>query len=401
MSRPERGVKRRAVVICSIAGIICSLAFIFVNLDRGLPLEAAFDGLMVITFVANYLVYLRRGNAAWAGGVGLTVIMGFVLSSAESLGSAALVWVFIVPMPAFYFLGLRGGRAFVGFWCVVLLLLFAVFGVPGDLTSGQRIEVFIALVVACVIAHKLEQLHQEYIREARSLTVQAQQANEAKDRFLARMSHELRTPLNSIMGFAQVMSYREELPRDVLDNLGRIRASGNCLLEQVEALLDYSKLSADATEYRAEHLDVSSLIAETIEALELQSAEKDVVFGVAPTGPVSAWADARLLRRALKALLADAIRRSPASGRIEMEVDVKEKLRLRIRETAGCGIVGDRAGSDRTSEITDELDRGGGLGLMMVGQVAALHGGVLLFDERGSSITLVLPNVPTEVSTPE
>ena len=113
----------------------------------------------------------------------------------------------------------------------------------------------------------LKQREAELSRLVDSLAVardEAQEANQAKSRFLATMSHELRTPLNAILGIGDMM--REEAEdagqTDLLDPLGRINRAGRHLLQLVNDVLDLSKIEAGRLEVHPEEVPVPGFVAD-------------------------------------------------------------------------------------------------------------------------------------------
>ena len=98
---------------------------------------------------------------------------------------------------------------------------------------------------------------EEELEQARDA---AQQATEAKSRFLANMCHELRTPLNAIIGYSEML---QEEARDLraegfVPDLQKINAAGKHLLELINDVLDLSKIEAGKMELYVETFDVPS-----------------------------------------------------------------------------------------------------------------------------------------------
>ncbi|MBL4686684.1 MAG: response regulator, partial [Nannocystaceae bacterium] len=94
----------------------------------------------------------------------------------------------------------------------------------------------------------------------------ALEASRSKSQFLANMSHELRTPLNAIIGYSEMLGEdadddgNEELASD----LGRIKASGQHLLELINDVLDLSKIEAGAMRLHLESFDVHTTISNVV-----------------------------------------------------------------------------------------------------------------------------------------
>lgn len=83
----------------------------------------------------------------------------------------------------------------------------------------------------------------------------AESANQIKSNFLASMSHELRTPLNAILGYSEMIEEDiQTLPQaEVLEDVRRIQAAGNLLLEMIDEILDISRIEAGRT-----HVDLGT-----------------------------------------------------------------------------------------------------------------------------------------------
>ena len=119
------------------------------------------------------------------------------------------------------------------------------------------------LLVSDITARKLgeESLrrHSEELELARD---EALAASRAKSTFLANMSHELRTPLNAIIGFSEMLvEDAEQLgARHMVADLGKIRMSGQHLLDLISTILDLSKVETGRMELEILEFSVAGLI---------------------------------------------------------------------------------------------------------------------------------------------
>lgn len=120
----------------------------------------------------------------------------------------------------------------------------------------------------------------------------AEAANQAKSQFLANMSHEIRTPLNAILGLSE-MALREETPQGKDACLKDIRGSGRNLLENINSILDLSKIEEGKMEVDPESYHILSVIHDTVTVLRLRAAEKKLTFRaeIAEDIPVTLWGD--------------------------------------------------------------------------------------------------------------
>ena len=102
----------------------------------------------------------------------------------------------------------------------------------------------------------------------------AEVANHAKSSFIANMSHELRSPLNAILGFSQVMTRSQNLPKDHLENVSIISRSGEHLLNLINQVLDLSKIEAGKTTLNEKNFDLYRLLDDLEDMLQLKAEEK-------------------------------------------------------------------------------------------------------------------------------
>ena len=100
----------------------------------------------------------------------------------------------------------------------------------------------------------------------------AEMANQAKAIFLANISHELRTPLNAILGFAELMTYDENLSPEQQERLSIIRHSGQNLLALINEMLSSSQ--ADEFAVKENDLDLYRLLDDLQNMFHLRAAEK-------------------------------------------------------------------------------------------------------------------------------
>ena len=108
----------------------------------------------------------------------------------------------------------------------------------------------------------------------------AEDASEAKSRFLAMVGHELRTPLNAIVGFSEMMTtgVGGDLSATHREYAELIHRSGNHLLDVVRALLDMSRLEAGRFELQAEPFDAAALLAPCIEMVEASAKARGIAI---------------------------------------------------------------------------------------------------------------------------
>lgn len=218
--------------------------------------------------------------------------------------------------------------------------------------------------------------HEKETAEARSRT---------KSEFLANMSHELRTPLNAIIGFAQMMEggiFGPLANERYQGYTADIRHSAQHLLQLIDDILDISKAEARKLNIRDDSVDLPALIDGCVRMLGKRAEEGGLQVQVRGTGiGVSLRADRLRVRQIVLNLLTNAIKFTPAGGRIIVETAKRRSggITLAVEDT-GIGMApGDIA---RAFEPFVQLNRmghqeGTGLGLPLCEEMMKLHGGRL------------------------
>lgn len=255
--------------------------------------------------------------------------------------------------------------------------------------------------------------NEEALREARA---RAEQASEAKSRFLATMSHEIRTPLNAIINM------NELLLESALDGEQRQYAetaseAGRNLLAIVNSVLDFSKIEAGRLEVRLQPSGPKEIASSVVRLLAPQALAKgiDLDMVVEPGVPRLLETDPGLLRQILLNLVGNAVKFTER-GRVRLRLLVDPhgatpSIHFEIIDT-GIGIPLDRQTelfSDFTQVDSSRTRRygGAGLGLAISRSLARSLGGDIEFEStpgQGSRFWLRLPvrtvAEPKEASEP-
>ncbi|MCI6990492.1 MAG: response regulator [Clostridiales bacterium] len=149
-------------------------------------------------------------------------------------------------------------------------LRLRIFPMPGYAAARQKTLWVVEDDTATV------QLRQEE-EKARVTARAAEAASQAKSQFLANMSHDIRTPLNAILGMSE-LGLREETQAEKDNCFRDIRSSGRVLLENINSILDLSKIEAGKMELTPESYQVLSVLHDTITILRTRAKEKKLTF---------------------------------------------------------------------------------------------------------------------------
>ncbi|HZZ20635.1 MAG TPA: PAS domain S-box protein [Opitutaceae bacterium] len=230
------------------------------------------------------------------------------------------------------------------------------------------------------------------------------QAGRLKDEFLANMSHELRTPLNAILGLSEALLEQVggTLTARQARSVATISTSGAHLLTLINDILDLSKIESGKLELNPGTFNLAEFCESCLLFVRTQATQKsiEVIFSH-DEGLTELSADPKRLKQILVNLLTNAVKFTPAGGRIGLTVaSPKDEgtVRFTVWDT-GIGIAAEdnkklfRAFSQIDSGLT-RAQEGTGLGLALVAKLVELHGGSITLDSelgRGSRFVVVIP----------
>ncbi len=226
----------------------------------------------------------------------------------------------------------------------------------------------------------------------------AEDANQAKSRFLAVITHELRTPLHGILGYAELLNLEGDLNPTQSERLEVMMASGQYLLGMINAVLDLSQIEADQLELQPVAVDLPDLLRACLNVVRPAADAKGLALALAPAAPLRAFADPMRLRQVLINLLGNAVKFTP-SGTIEVrQIEAGAYIRLEVVDT-GPGIRAihrtklfqtfERLNAQAVSGI-----EGAGLGLAIAARLVRLMQGQIGYADNpggGSVFWIELP----------
>ena len=210
----------------------------------------------------------------------------------------------------------------------------------------------------------------------------AEQANQAKSRYISAISHELRTPLNSILGYAQLMGEDASIPPHRKQAVSVIKRGGEHLLSLIEGTLDIAQIESGKLTLQLKPMRFADVMEELAHMFELQAQAKALGFLYEAQGSLPQWvrADEKRVRQILINLLGNAIKFT-TTGQVSLRVrHAREMADIEIEDT-GPGM-----SPQEHARIFEPFTRantpgvsapGAGLGLTIAKMLTDLMGGEL------------------------
>jgi len=262
--------------------------------------------------------------------------------------------------------------------------------------------------LAALVISSLSAARERALAVSEEARREAEAANSVKDDFLAAVSHELRTPLTTIKTLTRILLKKNPSEEERREYLEDIAAECERQIDLVHNLLDLSRVKAGGVEIQPARVEVSAALRDCEKTLRTAAEERGQEFAVdLISGLPPARADRDALRRALCAVVENAVKYTPEGGRVTLRARRDgEQVSVDVEDT-GPGIREEdvphifdrfyrgRVGSDNTKGGADEQDVPGiGLGLYLARVLVEGMGGRIGVKSRvglGSTFTLRLP----------
>ncbi|MCB6366302.1 response regulator [Intestinibacillus massiliensis] len=268
--------------------------------------------------------------------------------------------------------------------------------INGDMLAIELIKV--------LDAQRAEQARQEQL--LRDALAAAQAANSAKSEFLSRMSHDIRTPMNAIIGMTTIGQIKYQDPASVRDCFSKIDASSRYLLALLNDILDMSKIETGKMTVAKEAFDFTELIAEINTIIYPQTLERGLEFELYHEEPLERHyiGDALRVKQILMNLLSNALKFTPAGGRLLLQIREQRRtngfayLTFTVADS-GIGMSEEfqqRIFRPFEQEAADSARNkvGSGLGLSIVYNLVQLMGGTIEVNSKkgeGTTFTFTIP----------
>ncbi len=236
------------------------------------------------------------------------------------------------------------------------------------------------------------------------MTDEIDKSDKIKNDFISTVSHELRTPLTAIKGWTETLLCINESKDDTVNNgLRVIQNETERLYALVEDLLDFSRMESGRMMLHLKKIDVIAELDDAVFVLrDRATREGKEIFYSSPDYPAPVNADADRIKQVFVNVIDNAIKYTPAGGRISIVAMIgSQDIKIRIADT-GCGISPEDLPRIKEKFYKANLSaKGSGIGLAVCDEIINLHKGTLEIAStlgEGTEVSITLPTLPVNLS---
>jgi len=248
----------------------------------------------------------------------------------------------------------------------------------------------------------LEQRVLERTIELENVNKELKELNLSKDKFLSVISHDLRNPLTSLLlSSKNLNSNIERLETGDIKKLAHIiYRTSNKILDQLNELVDWAKKQREKTEFNPERIHLIKGINESLELLKTSANQKSIKFDNDIPQDLYVQADPLMLRSILQNIVTNAIKFTPQGGGV-VSVSASQADSMVVISVRDFGVGMSKEVRDMLSGSSTLLslagtdqEKGTGLGLLLVKDFVAQHGGTIDIDSelgKGTKFIFTMP----------
>jgi signal transduction histidine kinase len=247
----------------------------------------------------------------------------------------------------------------------------------------------------------------EVVAIVRDIT-ERKEIDHLKDEFISIVSHELRTPLTSLRGFTELMLTRDFSPEKQREMLSIVEKEATRLTDLINDFLDLQRIESGQPNYHLTGVDLAVILRKGI-SLFSNATERHTFQVQVPDELPQVYADANRLHQVLINLLSNAVKFSPQGGTITVGARTEgQEVAVWVADQ-GIGIASEEFPKifERFFRIDNRDTRhigGTGLGLTLVKEIIAAHGGRVWVESalgQGSTFFFALPVSEKSQTSPD
>jgi PAS domain S-box-containing protein len=234
----------------------------------------------------------------------------------------------------------------------------------------------------------------EATEQARSDAVAA---GRAKDQFLAALSHELRTPLHPVLMIASEGAADPSLPMQVRQDFDVVRKNVELEARLIDDMLDITRITQGKLSLHEADVNLHQVISQVVDIMRSAAIAKEITLSLHPTAARShVRGDAARLSQIFLNLINNAVKFTPRGGAVRIDTllaDDSEHIIARVTDT-GIGLTEEEltrvfrpfTQGRHAGESGSSMYGGLGLGLAIVDELAARHGGHVTANSPGRDL---------------
>jgi PAS domain S-box-containing protein len=228
---------------------------------------------------------------------------------------------------------------------------------------------------------------EEALKQAKD---QAEEANTAKDRFLAVLSHELRTPLTPVLAIVQMLQEEQGISEDTRSWIDTIQRNIQLEARLIDDLLDLTRISNGKVQIAKRKIDIHDVIADAVSTCREDIQRKQIDLSMSLAAPRSAIeGDAARLQQVFWNLIKNAVKFTPEGGEVKVSTRVVDgdHVECLVADT-GIGIPPENLARvfepfDQGDDAITKQFGGLGLGLAISRALVEQHGGLIEARSEG------------------
>ena len=247
----------------------------------------------------------------------------------------------------------------------------------------------------------LEKRVSDRTRQLETVNQELKELNLSKDKFLSVISHDLRNPLTSLLLSSKTLN--EEIdnidPKKLKMLSGVIHRTSNKILSQLNELVDWAKKQRQKTTFNPQKIQLNEAVNEALELLKGTAVQKNIKFENQISIDFFVNADSLMLRSILQNIVTNAIKYSPRKGIVYVSAQTTDKMVEICIKDMGIGMTEKTKSNILDSTVTPSLpgtnqEQGSGLGLLLVKDFVAQHGGKISIESelrKGTCFKFTIP----------
>lgn len=247
----------------------------------------------------------------------------------------------------------------------------------------------------------LEERVKERTLELEKVNAELKDLNISKDKFLSVISHDLRNPLTALMVSSEKLYAGAEnhTPKSISTLSTIIHSTSKKILHQLNELVEWAKKQQEKTNFKPELIHLFNRMNESLELLNDNANQKKINLQNLVPKDIYVSADSQMLRSILQNVVTNAIKYTTHGGYVKVTAQPLQSMIEVCVEDTGVGMTPETrdqlfATSFSSSRSGTDNEKGSGLGLLLVKDFVAQHGGTIQIESTlgiGTTFKFTIP----------